>query len=157
MEYNELESNIGHIFIKKNLLDRALTTKGYVNESKQQNPNSPPIQSQDAFCTLGDAVLKLILVDCLIKNKGYNKSGEITEEKKQAENRKTLAKISRQLNIDNFLKMGTGEREHDKIYDNDNNLAETLEAIIGATYLDIGFEASKEKIMKWPEFERFIT
>lgn len=157
MEYNELELNIGHIFIEKNLLDRALTTKGYVNEFKQQNPNSPPIQSQDAFCTLGDAVLKLILVDHLIKNKRYNKSREITEEKKQAESRKTLAKISRQLNIGHFLKMGTGEREHNKIYDNDDNLAETLEAIIGAIYLDIGFEASKKIILKWHEFERVIA
>ncbi len=93
MEYNELESNIGHIFIKKNLLDRALTTKGCVNESKQQNPNSPPIQSQDAFCTLGDAVLKLILVDYLIKNKGYNKSGEITEEKNKLRIEKHLPRL----------------------------------------------------------------
>jgi dsRNA-specific ribonuclease len=82
---NELELNMGYIFIEKDILNRALTTNGYVNEFKQQNPNSPPIQSQDAFRTLGDAILKLILVDYLIKNKGYNKRGEITEEKKQAE------------------------------------------------------------------------
>ncbi len=156
MEYNELELNIGHIFIEKDLLNRALTTNGCANEFNQQNPNSPQIQSQDAFCTLGDAVLKLILVDRLIEDKKYNKCGEITEEKKQAENRETLAKISRQLNIGHFMRMGTGEREHDKIDDNDDNLAETLEAIIGAIYLDMGFEASKEIIMKWPEFESFI-
>ncbi len=152
----ELELNIGHIFIEKDLLNRALSTNGYVTEFNQQNSNSSPIQSQDAFCTLGDAVLKLILVDHLIKNKKYNKCGEITEEKKQAENRKTLARISRQLNIGHFLKMGAGERKHNKIYDNDDTLAETLEAIIGAIYLDIGFEASKKIIMKWPEFESFI-
>ncbi len=156
MEYNELELNIGHIFVEKDFLNRALTTNGCANEFNQQNPSSQPIQSQDAFCTLGDAVLKLILVDRLIENKKYNKCGEITEEKKQAENRKTLSKISRQLNIGHFLKMGIGEREHDKVYDNDDTLAETLEAIIGAIYLDIGFEASKKIIMKWPEFESFI-
>ncbi|HEY9207281.1 MAG TPA: ribonuclease III domain-containing protein [Candidatus Methanoperedens sp.] len=156
MEYNDLELNIGYIFIEKDLLNRALTTNGYANEFNQQNPNYPSIQSQDAFRTLGDAVLKLILVDHLIENKKYNRCGEITEEKKQAENRKTLARISRKLDIGHFLKMGTGEREHDKIYDNDDNLAETLEAIIGAIYLDIGFEASKKIIMKWPEFESFI-
>lgn len=52
--------------------------------------------------------------------------------------------------------MGTGEREHDKIYDNDDTLAETLEAVIGAIYLDVGIEATNKIIMKWPEFERFI-
>ncbi len=156
MEYKELELNIGHIFIKKDLLNRALTTNGRANEINQQNPNSQPTLSQDAFCTLGDAVLKLILVDRLIEKKEYNKCGEITEKKKQAESRKTLAKISRRLNIGHFMRMGTGEKEHNKIDDNNDTLAETLEAIIGAIYLDIGFEASKRIIMKWPEFKRFI-
>ncbi len=116
MEYSQLELDIGHIFIEKDFLNRALTTNGFANEINQQNPNSQPTKSQDAFCTLGDAVLKLILVEHLI-DKGYNKCGDITEEKKQAESRKTLAKIGKQLSIGRFLKMGTGEREHDKIYD----------------------------------------
>jgi dsRNA-specific ribonuclease len=53
--------------------------------------------------------------------------------------------------------MGKSEREHDKIFDNDDSLAETLEALIGAIYLDVGFHAAKKVIMKWPEFERFVV
>jgi len=149
METTELEMNLGHIFVDKKFLERALTTNGWANE---HNKNIPSIQSQEAFCTLGDAVLKLILVDKLI-NKGIEDSGVITEEKKDAENRKTLSGISRKFNVGKFMKMGTGEKEHDKIYDNDDNLAETLEALIGAIYLDVGFDAAKKVIMKWPKFE----
>lgn len=76
--------------------------------------------------------------------------------KKNAENRKTLSRISRKFNVGEFMKIGEGEKEQ-KIYDNDKNLAETLEALIGAIYLDVGFDAAKKVIMKWSEFERLIV
>ena len=153
MEITDLEMNLRHIFIDKELLERALTTNGWVNEHKQ-DPDR--VQSQEAFSTLGDAVLKLIIVDKLIA-KGIEDSGIITEDKKKAENRKTLARISREFNVGKFMKMGKSEREHDKIYENDDNLAETLEALIGAIYLDVGFDAAKKVIMTWSEFERFVV
>lgn len=152
MEMTELEVNIGHIFIDKKLLERALTTNAWVNE--YSIPDTDRIQSQEAFCTLGDAVLKLILVDTLVADKGIEDSGKITEDKKDAENRKNLSRISRKFDVGKFMKMGKGEKEHNKIYDNDDNLAETLEALIGAVYLDVGFGAAKKVIMKWPDFER---
>ena len=153
MEMTELEMNIGHIFIDKKLLERALTTNAWVNE--HSIPDTDRIQSQEAFRTLGDAVLKLILVDILVA-KGIEDSGKITEDKKDAENREKLSMISRKFNIGKFMKMGKGEKEHNKIYDNDDNLAETLEALIGAVYLDVGFDAAKKVIMKWPDFERLL-
>jgi ribonuclease-3 len=51
--------------------------------------------------------------------------------------------------------MGIGERKQ-KINEQQNTLAETLEAVIGAVYLDAGFEASKRIIMKWKGFDRFF-
>ncbi len=74
--------------------------------------------------------MKLILVVTLLKPKSITGVEKSLKRKKQAENRKTLVRISRKLDIGHFLKMGTGEREHDKIYDNDDNLAETLEAML---------------------------
>lgn len=91
METTELEMNLGHLFIEKNLLERALTTNGWVNEHKQDFEH---IKSQEAFSTLGDAVLKLILVDKLVA-KGIEDCGIITEDKKKAENRRILSEISR--------------------------------------------------------------
>lgn len=151
METTELEMNLGHIFIEKNLLERALTTNGWVNEHKQDFEH---IKSQEAFRTLGDAVLKLILVDKLVA-KGIEDSGIITEDKKKAENRRILSEISRKFNVGKFMIMGEGEKNQ-KIYDNDKNLADTLEALIGAIYLDGGFDATKKVIMKWAELELFI-
>ena len=75
MEITELEVNIGHIFIDKKLLERALTTNAWVNE--HSIPDTDRIQSQEAFCTLGDAVLKLILVDTLVADKGIEDSEKI--------------------------------------------------------------------------------
>jgi ribonuclease-3 len=152
MERKELEMSLGHIFVNDKLLDRALTTNGWVNEHQK---DSNHIQSQEALCTLGDAVLRLILVDKLVV-KGIEDSGTITEDKKNAENRKTLSRISRKFNVGECMKIGEGEKEQ-KIYDNDKNLAETLEALIGAIYLDVGFDAAKKVIMKWSEFERLIA
>ena len=151
METTELEMNLGHIFVDEKLLERALITNMWVNEHNKDIPDSERIQSQEAFSTLGDAVLKLILVDKLIA-KGIEDSGIITEEKKDAENNKTLSRISRKFIVGKFMKMGIGEKKQ-KIYDNDKNLADTLEALIGAIYLDVGFYAAKKVIMKWPEFE----
>ena len=154
MEMTELEVNIGHIFIDKKLLERALTTNAWVNE--HSIPDTDRIQSQEAFCTLGDAVLELILVDTLVADKGIEDSEKITEYKKDAVSRKKLSKISRKFDVGKFMKMGKGEKEHNKIYDNDDNLAETIEALIGAVYLDVGFDAAKKVIMKWPDFERLL-
>ncbi|UCH88370.1 MAG: dsRNA-specific ribonuclease, partial [Thermoplasmata archaeon] len=68
MDISELERKIGYVFLDKNLLIRALTTKACALESNQKNPEiDENIEDQEILCTLGDAVLKLILVDKLIK------------------------------------------------------------------------------------------
>lgn len=74
-----LEMRLGHIFVNDKLLERALTTNGWVNEHQK---DSDHIQSQEALCTLCDAVLRLILVDKLVDN-GIEDSGTITEDKKK--------------------------------------------------------------------------
>ncbi|MBN1763397.1 MAG: ribonuclease III family protein [Methanomicrobia archaeon] len=152
MECKELEKTIGYTFKDKELLKRALTTNGWVNEQRSSDTNK--IQSQEVFCTLGDAVLKLILVDLLVDK--FENSGSITEEKKKIEDEKTLAGISRVFYMGKFMITNESEREHDKIYDNNRNLAETLEALIGAIYRDAGFCVTKEVIMKWPEVEKLV-
>ena len=60
-----IEDRLGYSFTDKELLDRALTRKAYANEQKQQNQEC---EDQEIFRTLGDAVLKTVLVDLLIKN-----------------------------------------------------------------------------------------
>lgn len=143
-----IEENLGYTFNNRCYLNRALTRKAYALEQKQQNIECP---DQEIYRTLGDAVLKTVLIDLLIKN-GINSRGEITSRKKSLEREEGLAKISNRLGIGSFLKLGIGEKKQ-RADEEPYVLAETLEAIIGAIYLDGGFEACRTTIIKLFENE----
>lgn len=145
-----IEKNIGYSFSDKNLLNRGLTRKAYALEQKQRNHDC---EDQEVFRTLGDAVLKAVLVDLLIKS-GCKTRDEITSKKIRLEREETLAKISQDLGIGPFIKLGVGEEKH-KANEEPKVLAETLEALIGASYLDGGYSASKGVITKW--FKSFFA
>ena len=141
-----IEKNLGYTFKNKYFLNRALTRKAYALEQKQQNIEC---DDQEIYRTLGDAVLKTILIDLLIKS-GINSRGEITSRKKSLEREEGLAQISKRLSIGAYLKLGKGESKQ-KADEEPYVLAETFEAVIGAIYLDGGFEACKgiiEKLFK---------
>ncbi len=139
-----VEDALGYIFSNKSLLNRALTRKAYANEQKQQNKDC---EDQEIFRTLGDAVLKTVLVDLLIAS-GCKTREEITNRKMELESEEGLARISRELGIAPFIKLGLGEKKQ-KANEKQYVLAETLEALVGAIYLDGGFAASLETIIKW--------
>ncbi len=137
-----IEDALGYTFSDKNLLKRALTRKAYANEHKEG-------EDQEIFRTLGDAVLKAALVDRLIAS-GYNTREEITNRKMELESEEGLAKISRNLGVGDSIKLGAGERRQ-KANEKQYVLAETLEALMGAIYLDGGYDACKEIIIRWFE------
>ncbi len=146
-----IEDAIGYSFTDRRLLNRALTRKAYANEHRQQNRDC---EDQEIFRTLGDAVLKTVLVDRLIES-GCKTREEITNKKMELESEEGLAKISRELGIAPFIKLGIGEIKQ-KANEKQYVLAETLEAIIGAIYLDGGYDASKKTVMKWFGSQEFI-
>jgi ribonuclease-3 len=138
-----IEEALGYTFSNKSLLERALTRKAYALEQKQQNIEC---EDQEIYRTLGDAVLKTVLIDILIKS-GVNSRGEITSRKKSLEREEGLAEVSKLIGIGPVLKLGKGE-EKQKADEEPYVLAETFEAVIGAIYLDGGFEACRETIKK---------
>ena len=148
MTVEEMESALGYIFSDKSLLNRALTRKAFALEERQQNREC---EDQEIFRTLGDAVLKLVLVEKLIKN-GSDTRKDITEKKINLEKKDSLARISRSLEIGSFIKMGIGEKKQ-KANEVPYVLAETLEALIGAIYLDGRYDECRKTIINW--FERF--
>ena len=150
MDLNELKKSLGYPFNDQGLLERALTRKAYALEQKEQEQE---LEDQEIFRTLGDAILKAVLVDLLIQE-GCKTRDEITKKKIELEREETLAKISRKLGIGPFIKLGVGEEKHN-LDDEPKVLAETLEAVIGAIYLDGGFVTSMNVIKKWKGFERF--
>jgi len=142
-----IEENLGYKFKNKSLLDRALTRKAYALEKHQQNIEC---EDQEIYRTLGDAVLKAVLIDLLIKS-GCSTRGYITTRKKSLEREEGLAQISKSIGVGSCLKLGKGE-EKQKAQEEPYVLAETFEAIIGAVYLDGGFDASKRTIEKLFDF-----
>ena len=95
-----IEDELGYIFKNKYFINRALTRKAYALEQKQQNIEC---DDQEIYRTLGDAVLKTVLIDLLIKS-GINSRGEITSRKKSLEREEGLAQISKRIGIGAYLK-----------------------------------------------------
>jgi len=144
MTLSNLETALGHTFNDKGLLVRALTTEAYANEALQ---HGRPCEDQDVLCTLGDAVLKAVLVDHLMVL-GYDSSGDITAKKIALEREATLAAIARKLRVGAHMRLGKGQIKHHH-QKHPNLLAETLEAIVAAIYLDVGFRSTRPIIIKW--------
>lgn len=147
-----IEEKLGYLFSDKNLLTRALTRKAYALEEKQRN-RAQDCEDQEVFRVLGDAVLKLVLVDLLIKS-GCTTRDEITNKKKGLEREEMLAKMGQNMGIGPFIKLGVGEAKQSADKE-PKVLAETLEALTGAIYFDGGYNISKEVITKWFETQIF--
>ena len=125
----EIEQILGYHFFEPQHLIRALTHPACAHELLQQNKRC---MDQEAYSTLGDAVLKTGLILYLME-KGLETKGDITVNKEPVEKNETLAKVGKRLKI----------------------LADTVEALIGAIFLDsdAGFGVVKQCIGLWFEPE----
>jgi ribonuclease-3 len=152
-DITDLEQIIGYHFFEKQHLIRALTHPAYANELLQQNKRC---MDQMAYSTLGDAVLKTGLILFLME-KGIQSKGKITQEKECLEDNLTLAKIAKRLRIKKFIRLGHGEKGLWRDGE-ETILADTLEALIGAIFLDsdAGMGVVKQCIEAWfePELKR---
>ncbi|ABN57422.1 MULTISPECIES: ribonuclease III domain-containing protein [Methanoculleus] len=142
----DLEERINYSFKQKDLLQRALLHRSRSNEERQKQKIC---EDQDALRTLGDAVLKTILCDLLMRS-GYETKGEITIKKSTIERRPFLAELGRRFDLQDKILVGEGARMQ-KHNEEPNVIAETLEAIIGAMYLDGGYESAKKAVSGWYE------
>lgn len=141
---SEIEVCLDYTFNNPVLLERALTRRAFANEQGQRGITSV---DQEIFCTLGDAVLKTVLIDLLIKN-GVSTPDMITRRKIEMEREENLAAIGRKIQIGPYIRLGKGEAMQNA-GEQPYVLAETLEAIIGAIFLDGGYSSAEERIKEW--------
>jgi ribonuclease-3 len=139
-----LEDRLGHRFRDPTLLERALTRKAFALEARQRGE---PCGDQEVFRTLGDAVLKAILVDLLVQA-GAGSREEITRRKMALEREEQLAAMARDLGLGPALRLGAGEKRQGAA-EEPYVLAESLEAVVGAIYLDGGFGAVRGAAVRW--------
>lgn len=139
-EFGPLEERLGHAFRDRSLLLQALTHRSYLNENPSyEYPHNERLEF------LGDAVLELVVTEYLYKNYA-NDEGELTNWRAALVNAKTLAGISRDLNFENYLLLSKGEAKDKDSKARMYILANAIEAIIGATYLDGGMPAAEKFI-----------
>jgi len=138
----KLEKIIGVEFKNKNLLQQALVHRSYINEHKNFE-----LDQNERMEFLGDAVLELVTTEFLYKSFS-NPEGELTNYRAALVNRKMLAKISMEIGLEEFLLMSKGESK-DTGRARQYIIANALEAVIGAIYLDQGYDESKKFIEKY--------
>lgn len=139
-DYNELQKKLGVKFKNLDLLKTAVIHRSYLNEHK-----SLLLNHNERLEFLGDAVLELITTEYLYRHYP-NPEGELTNWRASLVNSKMLADIGRSLGIEPFMKMSKGERQDSNIKARNYILANALEAVIGAIYLDQRLKTVKKFI-----------
>ena len=144
MEIAKLEKAISYEFKDKDLLKESLTHRSYLNENPKWGlPNNERLEF------LGDAVLELVVTEHLYLNYP-NPEGELTNWRAALVNADTLADICDRWGTEAFLYLSRGESKDKDSKARRYILANACESIIGAVYLDQGWEAAKDFI------ERFV-
>ena len=133
----DLEERLNYRFRDIDLLSIALTHRSYVNE----NPD-PPLADNERFEFLGDAVLGLCVSDLLINKYVDFSEGTLSKIRAGIVNEKPLAELASSLQLGDCLLLGKGE-ENSGGRTKDSLLANSLEAVISAIYLDSGFNEVK--------------
>lgn len=137
MNFSNLEKNLGFSFKNHELLKEALTHRSYLNEYKNQK-----IESNERLEFLGDAVLSFIVSSWLFEKFPNFPEGKLTSLRSGLVNTNALAKVGQELKIGDYLLLSHGEKEAGG-QKNPTLLANTLEAIIGALFLDQKIEDVK--------------
>ena len=138
MSSEELEKNIGVIFGDKDLLTEALTHRSYLNEYPKWH-----LPQNERLEYLGDAVLELIVSDALFKKFPKQPEGKLTVFRAALVNYQILAKVAERIRLQDFIMMSRGEKK-DTGKAREVILANAMEALIGAIYLDQGFEIARK-------------
>jgi ribonuclease-3 len=118
------------------LLNLAFSHRSYANESNENIDNNEKLEF------FGDSVLGLVVSEYLLMSLLDKKEGDLAKIKSFVVSEDSLADIAKRLRIDNFILIGRGE-EYSGGRSKKALLADAMEAIIGAYYLDSGFKAAR--------------
>ncbi len=136
-----LEKHLGYTFSDKQLLTTALTHKTYAFEAQT------PVEYNERLEFLGDSILNFIIAERLYQSNQYFSEGELTRRRAIGVNNHVLADVAIRLDIGPFLLLGKGESKQEGAK-NRTNLANALEALIGAIYLDSDLKTVRNFIFK---------
>lgn len=140
MKMKDFESAIGYEFKNKTYLERALTHSSYNKEKNTKH------QDNERMEFLGDAFFDAIISAELFNVMSTVTEGKLTKTRALIVCENSLAKAARKFNLGQYIYIGKGE-EMAGGRDKDSILADAMEAVIGALYLDGGYEITKTFVL----------
>jgi len=142
-DLSRLEKTIEVVFNNLDLLRQSVVHRSYLNE----NPNFH-LPHNERLEFLGDAVLEIIVTDYLYYNFPNTPEGDLTNWRASLVNSKMLAKIAREIDLEDYLYLSKGEAKDNNSKARQYILANAMEALIGAIYLDQGLKAAEKFVKK---------
>ena len=142
MDYPDFEKHIGVSFKNKALLLQAFTHRSYLNENKRNS-----LEHNERLEFLGDAVLELVITVFLFNKYPDKPEGELTSYRAAVVNATTLSNVAKSLLMEPLLRLSHGESK-DTGKARQIILANTIEAFIGAVFLDQGYGTVEKFILK---------
>ena len=138
-----LEEKLGYRFTNRALLENALTHSSYANENKAKG-----LQSNERLEFLGDSVLGMVVADYLFRTHPDLPEGDLTRTRAALVCEGSLVEVAQCLELGAYLKLGKGEeagggRERPSI------IADAVEAVLAAVYLDGGIGSARKIIQKF--------
>lgn len=142
-----LESRLGYSFRDRQLFVDALTHSSYAYEQEDTTRDNQRLEF------LGDAVLQLVVTEHLYRILSDAAEGDMTKLRAGIVCEPTLVLVARSLELGAFLRLGHGEALSGGV-DNASNLADAVEAVLGAIFFDGGYEAVRDIVLRL--FEPYI-
>lgn len=152
-QFSDFEKKIKVTFKDKNLLKQAFTHRSYINEN-----GSASLSHNERLEFLGDAVLELVVTEFLYKKYPNYTEGELTALRSSLVNAIIISQVAVKIEMNDYLLLSKGEAK-DFGKARQYILANTYEALIGAIYLDQGYEASDKFIGRTllPQTEEIVN
>ncbi|MGQ7958450.1 ribonuclease III [Pseudomonas sp. SP16.1] len=133
---SRLERKLGHSFKDQDLMILALTHRSFAGRNNER------------LEFLGDAILNFVAGEALFERFPQAREGQLSRLRARLVKGETLAVLARGFELGEYLRLGSGELKSGG-FRRESILADALEALIGAIYLDAGMEAARERVLAW--------
>ena len=142
-KFKTLENKIGVKFKTQEYLIQAFIHRSFLNEHRDF-----PLGHNERLEFLGDAVLELVVTEYLF-NEYLNPEGELTNWRAALVNAKMLATVAHDIDFENYLFLSHGEAKDAGTKAREYILANAMESLIGAIYMDQGYDMAKQFVTRW--------
>ncbi|MFG6178177.1 ribonuclease III [Halomonas sp. THAF12] len=127
---------IGHDFAQSDLLELALTHRSYGGRNNER------------LEFLGDSIVNFVIAEDLYQRFPQAREGQLSRLRARLVKGQTLAELAREMEFGDYLRLGSGEMKSGG-HRRDSILADAVEAVIGAIYLDAGMDTARARVLAW--------